>query len=181
MTEEQIVKGCLKKNPAAQRELYDLFAQKMMGVCVRYANNYEDAEDILQEGFIKVFEKINQFKATGPLGGWIRMIMINTALIHIRKNKKWQFSEDVTEMVYLSNEEHSVLDEMAAEELLELIKTMPPGYKTVFNLFAIEGFSHKEIAEELGVSESTSKTQFLKAKAHLRKQIEAPKKEQNIE
>lgn len=143
----------------------------MMGLCMRYSNSRDEAQDILQEGFIKVFEKLGQFEGKGALGGWIRMIIINTALIHIRKNAKWAYTEDVDDMVDLSHSDHSVLESMAAEELMELVGKLPSGYKTVFNLFAIEGYGHKEIAEKLGVSESTSKTQFKKARGYLHKLI----------
>jgi RNA polymerase sigma-70 factor (ECF subfamily) len=143
----------------------------MMGLCLRYSTSRDEAQDILQEGFIKVFEKLGQFEGKGALGGWIRMIIINTALINIRKNQKWAHTEDVDDMVDLSNSDHSVLESMAADELMELVRKLPTGYRAVFNLFAIEGYGHKEIAKELGVSESTSKTQFKKARSYLHKLI----------
>lgn len=165
----EIVAACLRGEASAQRKLYETYAPKMMGLCMRYASSRDEAQDVLQEGFIKVFEKLGQFEGKGALGGWIRMIIINTALINIRKNQKWAHSEDVTEMVDLSASDHSVLESMAAEELMELVRKLPSGYRTVFNLFAVEGYGHKEIAEMLGVSESTSKTQFKKARSYLHK------------
>jgi len=171
MTDQELVEACLKKNSSAQKELYDRFAGKMMGVCLRYSQGQDDAQDILQDGFIKVFEKLAQFSGKGALGGWIRMIMINTALIHIRKEKRHAYQEEITDTMELTERYYSVLDQMAADELIALIQKLPVGYKTVFNLYAIEGFSHREIAEQLGISESTSKTQYFKAKTHLKKSI----------
>ncbi len=171
MTDQEIAKGCVEGKPIAQKYLYDKFSNVMMGVCVRYAGSQYDAQDILQEGFIKVFEKIGQYSGKGALGGWIRTIMINTALVHIRKNKKHRHVEDVEGHGELSTEDFSVLETMSANELMELISKLPDGYRTVFNLFAVEGYGHKEIAEMLGVSESTSKTQFKKARAKLKEFI----------
>lgn len=171
MSEEEIVQGCLQRTASAQKALYEAFSGRMMSLCLRYAKSREEAEDILQEGFIKIFEKIGQFSGTGSLAGWIRAVMVNTALIHIRRNKKWNYMEDVDEQYHLENQDHSILSEMAAEELMKLVMAMPQGYRTVFSLFAIEGYSHKEIAELLEITESTSKTQFHKAKAFLKKAI----------
>ena len=171
MTDQELVEACLKKNSSAQKELYDRFAGKMIGVCLRYSQGQDDAQDILQDGFIKVFEKLEQFSGKGALGGWIRMIMINTALIHIRKEKRHAYQEEITDTMELTERYYSVLDQMAADELIAIIQKLPVGYKTVFNLYAIEGFSHREIAEQLGISESTSKTQYFKAKTHLKKSI----------
>lgn len=170
-SDKEIVSACLRGDAVAQRRLYDTFAPRMMGLCLRYSTSRDEAQDILQEGFIKVFEKLGQFEGKGALGGWIRMIIINTALINIRKNQKWAHTEDVDDMVDLSNSDHSVLESMAADELMELVRKLPTGYRAVFNLFAIEGYGHKEIAKELGVSESTSKTQFKKARSYLHKLI----------
>jgi RNA polymerase sigma factor (sigma-70 family) len=171
MTDAQLVEACKKGDSRAQQELFNKFAGKMMALCTRYAHHKDDAQDILQEGFIKVFDKLEQYKGEGALGGWIRMIMINTALIHLRKDKNWHMREELTEAAEYNQHEFGVLEELAAEDLMNLIQDLPPGYKMVFNLFAIEGFSHKEIAEELSISESTSKTQFHKAKAWLQKKL----------
>ncbi|MEO0403647.1 MAG: RNA polymerase sigma factor [Bacteroidota bacterium] len=172
MTDQDIVEGCLKKNPKAQKALYDAYAAKMMSVCLRYAGNRNDAQDVLQEGFIKVFEKLDQFSGKGSLGGWVRMIMINTALIKIRKEKKFLHHEEVSEVNDLSPNDHGVLEKLAADEILSLVQNLPAGYRTVFNLYAVEGYSHKEIGEMMGISESTSKTQYFKAKAHLKKALQ---------
>jgi len=171
MTEEQIVKGCLRGESNAQKALFELYSGRMMSLCRRYAKSTEEAEDIFQEGFIKVYEKLNQFSGTGSLGGWIRMVIVNTALIHIRRNKHQQNEDPIDEARSLDSGEMDALSKMSLDELERLIDSMPTGYKTVFNLFAVEGFAHKEIAEMLGISESTSKTQFLKAKVFLKRLI----------
>lgn len=143
----------------------------MMAVCLRYCDSREEAEDVLQDGFIKVFEKMNQWQGSGPLGGWIRTVIVNTALTFIRSRNKWRNSVDLDKAEDLDAEETDALSVMNEASLLALIDKMPTGYKTVFNLFAIEGYAHKEIGELLGISENTSKTQFLKAKNWLKKNL----------
>ena len=130
-----------------------------------------EAEDVLQESFIKVFEKLNQWKGDGPLGGWIRTIVVNTSLTRIKNNKKFKLDKNIDEAAGLTDNNEDQLEALQAEDLMKLIAQMPDGYKTVFNLFVVEGYGHKEIADMLGVSESTSKTQFLKAKNWLVKRI----------
>ncbi len=169
MTDEQLVAGCLKGEPIAQKALYQAYARKMMSICMRYAHNREQAQDILQDGFVKVFQKMDHFRADGPLGGWIARTMVNTALDHIRRNKPFDHSLDLTEAEHLHAEDAHAVSAMTTAELMELIQALPPGYRTVFNLFAIEGYPHKEIAAMLGISENTSKSQFMKARAYLRK------------
>lgn len=173
MSDEELLAGCLEKDGDAQKALFAKYGERMMGLCLRYAGSREEAQDFLQEGFIKVFEKLGQYNGSGALSGWISTVMVNTALIQIRKKKREGYSEDIDQLYDLSNSDFSVLDKMSADELMALVTAMPQGYRTVFNLFAIEGYSHKEIAEQMGISESTSKTQFHKAKAYLKKQIEA--------
>lgn len=143
----------------------------MMGVCMRYADSRQEAEDVLQEGFIKVFEKIGQWTGSGPLGGWIRTVMVNTALTHIRSTKKWKDGADIEAAEELDAADIDAVSRMNEQALLKLIESMPTGYRTVFNLFAVEGYSHKEIADSMGITENTSKTQFLKAKNWLKKNI----------
>ncbi|MBP6392007.1 MAG: sigma-70 family RNA polymerase sigma factor [Flavobacteriales bacterium] len=171
MTDEQLVAGCLKGEPIAQRELYKSYARKMMSICMRYANGREQAQDILQDGFVKVFQKMDHYRGDGPLGGWIARTMVNTALDHIRRNKPYDHSLDLTEAEHLHAEDAQVMSTMSTEELMEMIQALPPGYRAVFNLFAIEGYAHKEISEQMGISENTSKSQFMKARAYLRKQL----------
>lgn len=169
MTDELLVSGCIAGDPIAQKALYKAYARKMMSICMRYAGNREHAQDMLQDGFVKVFQKIGNFRGDGPLGGWIARTMVNTALDHIRRNKPYDHSVDLTEAEHLHQGDETALTSMSTDELMELIQALPTGYRTVFNLFAIEGFAHKEIAEQLGISENTSKSQFMKARAYLRK------------
>ena len=146
-----------------QRELYDRFASKMYGVCLRYAANAEEAEDILQEGFIKVFRKITSFRGEGSFEGWIRRIFVNTAIEHYRKKTYLQpiteHEEATIEGKYLS-----VLDRLAEKDIIKLVQQLSPGYRTVFNMYVVEGYTHKQIGEQLGISEGTSKSQLSRAK-----------------
>lgn len=171
MSDQELVSGCLKGDREAQKELFKRYAGKMMTVCRRYFASTEEAEDILQEGFIKVFERLHQWQGTGALGGWIRIIMVNTALTQIRSQKKWKDSTSIDAVEQKDSESVTALEHLQAEEILQVIAQMPTGYRTVFNLFAIEGYGHKEIAEMLGISENTSKTQFLKSKEWLKKTL----------
>jgi RNA polymerase sigma-70 factor (ECF subfamily) len=146
-----------------QRELYNRFASKMYGVCLRYAGNAEEAEDILQEGFIKVFNKMGSFRREGSFEGWIRRIFVNTAIEHFRKKVHLQpiteYEEATVEGQYLS-----VLDSLAEKDIVQLVQQLSPGYRTVFNMYVVEGYTHKQIAEILGISEGTSKSQLSRAK-----------------
>lgn len=172
MSDEELIDRCLRQDATAQKLLYERFASQMMAICVRYAGNPMEAQDMLQEGFMKVFEKLGQFRSDGPLGGWIRRIMVNEALIYLRRMKKHQFAEEIDDDRHDHPLENEVLGAMATDELLQLIAALPDGYRTVFNLFAVEGYSHKEISELLNITESTSKTQYHKARKQLRTLIE---------
>ncbi len=159
-----MVTACLKGNAQAQKQLYDAFAAQMMGVCYRYTKSVEDAEDILQEGFIKVFLHLSQFDNRGELGAWIRRIMVNTALAALKKNTFYS-----SELLMKSEHLHLVSDEnpeitINTMELIELIRQLPPGYQTIFNLYAVDGFSHTEIGKMLGISEGTSRSQYMRAR-----------------
>lgn len=170
MTEEELLKGCLEERQECQRELYKRFAGKMMVVCTRYAKDKLEAEDMLQDGFIKVFDNIGKFKHEGSLEGWVRRIMVNTALNKIRTNKM-KF-EDIGETgTQLVDGDANIIDRLSEEAILEIISRLPNGYKYVFNMFAIEGFSHKEIAEQLGIEEASSRSQYAKARKYLQNQI----------
>lgn len=171
MTDEQIVQGCIQKNAIAQKHLYEKFARKMMGVCLRYADNHEEAEDVLQNGFVSVFQNIESFRGTGSLEGWVRKIMVNTALTNIRKNKKLKQNIELESVEFMLPSTNHINESFAAKDLLKIIQTLPTGFKTVFNLYAIEGYSHKEIGDMLGISEGTSKSQYSRAKAYLQKLI----------
>ncbi len=169
MTEEQLLEKCISGNAVAQKAFYDLFAKKMMGVCLRYSNSYEEAQDVLQDGFIKVFDELPKFVSKGSLEGWVRRIMVNTALDQYRKNKKFQQNVDIDYVSFKLEKNDYIIESLNADDLLKIIQNLPEGYRMVFNLFAIEGYSHKEIAEKLGVTESTSKSQYSRAKKILRK------------
>lgn len=172
MDDATLVKECVKGNTKAQRLLFEKFSQKMLGVCLRYSKNQEEAEDVLQEGFIKTFSKLNDYSNEGSLEGWIRKIMVNTALDSIRKNTRFANDISIDLIDYQIGNSDFTIENMSANDLILLINSMPDGYKVVFNMFAIEGYSHKEIAETLGVSENTSKSQYLRAKSYLRSKLE---------
>ncbi|RYD95521.1 MAG: sigma-70 family RNA polymerase sigma factor [Sphingobacteriales bacterium] len=167
MTEEDLLQGCLRNNASAQKELYLRFSSKMLGVCYRYAHNREDAEDMLQEGFIKVFSQIRSFESRGSLEGWIRRIMVHTCINILKKNKKFNESVDLIHATSLQVREDAIPSIMQAKEVVECIRLLPIGYRTVLNLFALEGFSHREISDMLDIEESTSRSQYTRAKAML--------------
>jgi RNA polymerase sigma-70 factor (ECF subfamily) len=167
MTEEALLHGCITNQASAQRALYDKYSHKMFAVCYRYGHNREDAEDMLQEGFIKVFSQIHKFENRGALEGWIRRIMIHTCINILKKNKRFNESVDLIHAGNLQVREDSIPSIVQAKEVVECIRMLPMGYRTVLNLYAIEGFSHKEIAEMLDVEESTSRSQYTRAKAML--------------
>lgn len=162
-SDSDLLEGCIRGDRKMQHELYDRFAPKMYGVCLRYAANTEEAEDILQESFIKVFKKIASFRKEGSFEGWIRRIFVNTAIEHYRKKIYLQpiteHEESTVEGGYLS-----VLDNLAEKDIISLVQQLSPGYRTVFNMYVVEGYSHKQIAEQLGISEGTSKSQLSRAK-----------------
>lgn len=170
-SEEKLIRGCQKGEASAQREIYNKYAGKMMGVCLRYVNSRFEAEDILVSGFMRVFEKIGQYKHEGSFEGWLRRVMVNEALGYIRKNKSIYMEVEIEKAGYQSDFNTEASQHLEAEELLQLVQQLPPGYKTVFNLYAIEGYSHKEIAEMLGISENTSKSQLSRARALLQQQL----------
>jgi RNA polymerase sigma factor (sigma-70 family) len=171
MTDDELINGCMNNHAGAQKLLFEKFSKKMMGVCLRYVPDYDEAQDVLQESFIKVFQKIGSFESKGSLDGWIRKIIVNTALDHFRKNKDQKFQAEITEEDHSLATEASVVESINAKELLMIIQALPVGFRTVFNLYAIEGYSHKEIGVMLGISESTSKSQYARARVHLQKSI----------
>ncbi len=167
MSEELMLQGCLDNLATAQEALYNRFSPRMLGVCYRYARNREDAEDMLQEGFIKVYSQIHQFRGSGALEGWIRKIIVHTCINNIKKNKKFSDSVDLVHASSLPISDNSIPSMMQAKEVVECIRLLPIGYKTVLNLYAIEGFSHKEIGAILDIEESTSRSQYTRARALL--------------
>ena len=167
MTEEAILQGCLQNNASSQRELYNRYSPKMLAVCYRFAHNREDAEDMLQEGFIKVFSQIHTFRNQGAFEGWIRRIIVHTCINILKKNKKFNESVDLIHATSLHVKEESVSSIVQAKQVVECIRLLPLGYRTVLNLYAVEGFSHREIAQMLEVEESTSRSQYTRAKTML--------------
>ena len=171
MTDEELVRGCVAKNPTAQKALFEKFSRKMMGICIRYAELREEAEDMLQNGFIRVFEKIETFRHEGSLEGWIRKIVVNESLSWLRKNKAMKMNIDIDDAKYMIPGNNHVGESANEKDLLKMIQSLPTGFRTVFNMYAIEGYSHKEIGEMLGISEGTSKSQYSRAKVHLQKMV----------
>jgi len=169
--DSEIVKGCLKGSLKMQKALYDRFASKMLGVCLRYARDTEEAEDMLQEGFIKVFLKLGEFRGEGSFEGWIRRIMVNTAINYYMRFKKHLYQQDLKEIEEITEDQQVVFDHLHVKDLLTLVQNLPVGYRTVFNLYEIEGYQHKEIAEMMDISVSTSKTQLLHARRLLQKRL----------
>lgn len=167
---ENIVKGCQQQQATAQKELYDLFASKMYGVCLRYGGNPNDAQDILQDGFLKIFEKIHQYGSKGSFEGWMRRVFVNTALEKYRGQYKVISIQDGTRDLADDGYEH-IGETIGAKELIELVQNLSPKYRTVFNLYAIEGYSHKEISEMMEISEGTSKSNLSRARAILQEKV----------
>jgi len=167
---EDIIEGCKSGKNEAQRALYNLFQRKMYGVCLRYSSNYAEAEDTTQEGFVKVFRNIHQYKNKGPIGAWIRRIMINTALEKHKKASLLYISDDMTEYENEINYD-DIINNITAKDIIMIIQELSPQYKLVFNLYEIDGYSHAEIAEMLCISESTSRSNLLRAKVILQQKI----------
>ncbi|HSC53794.1 MAG TPA: sigma-70 family RNA polymerase sigma factor [Phnomibacter sp.] len=166
MTEDLIIAGCLQNHPVAQRELYNRYSPKMLAVCYRFAHSREDAEDMLQEGFIKVFSQIHTFQNKGAFEGWIRRIIVHTCINVLKRNKK--FTEAVNIEYAVEAQVKEIIPAiMQAKQVVECIRLLPTGYRTVLNLYAIEGYSHREIGDILDIGESTSRSQYTRAKAML--------------
>lgn len=169
-SESDLIEGCLRGDRKMQYGLYQQFAPKMYGVCLRYAGNAEEAEDILQEGFIKIFNKIGSYRGDGSFEGWIRRIFVNTAIEHFRKKTYLQPITEVEENT-MEGKYLSVLDKLAEKDIIQLVQQLSPGYRTVFNMYVVEGYTHKQIAEALGISEGTSKSQLSRAKQILQDMV----------
>ncbi len=165
---DSIIKQCKKNKASAQKELYDLFAPWLFGICLQYCKNRTEAEDNLQEGFIKIFNCIDQFKFNGSFEGWIRRIMVNTIIASFRKKNPVYFTDTIEEFEDNYTEENISNNEIDSKELFHLIETLPPKYKMVFNLYVLEGYSHKEITQILGISEGTSKSNLSRARKLLK-------------
>jgi len=167
MDYRKLVSDSIKCKPDAQRQLYEHFAPSMLGVCFRYTKSIADAEDVLQDGFVKVFKHLHKYKFEGELGGWIRKIMVNTALNYLKTNKKYQYDLSFNEMTLHPVSADDPLVQLQTKELSELIRQLPTGFQTIFNLHAVEGYTHVEIGKMLGVHEGTSRSQYMRARTLL--------------
>lgn len=172
MTEHQIIAGCKKGDRKAHAELYNRYRSQLFGVCLRYASSREEAKDWLQDGFVQIFKDLYQYKPTGPLGGWMRRVMINVALQHIRSKKRLFPTVEISQIQDQFETDENLFSTFRAKALMQMVQQLPDGYRAVFNLYVIEGYTHKEIAKELGISPATSKSQLSRAKMALRKRIE---------
>lgn len=166
--EDELIKGCLKRDRNAQQQLYDLYSSKMYALCYRYVRHAMEAEDVLVMAFTKIFDRIEQFKGEGSFEGWMRRVMVNEALTHLRKSRA-MYVETELEQADREPDYDRLSDHLEAEDLQKMIQELPPGYRLVFNMYAIDGYSHKEIAEQLGISENTSKSQLSRARTYLQK------------
>lgn len=173
--EAKILKACRQGKAGAQKKLYEAYAANMLGVCLRYVKNMAEAEDVLQEGFIKVFKNIEKYDGKGSLSGWIYRIMVNTALNFLRSRNKIQFIEHNGDIPTEDDDTYVDNEVYTQQQILDAIQDLPEGYRTVFNLYVIDGYKHREISEKLGISINTSKTQLSKARRMLRDKLLAIK------
>lgn len=171
ITESDLIRECIAGNRGMQEELYRRFAPKMYAVCMRYANNTDDAQDLLQEGFIKVFRNLEKFRHEGSFEGWVRRVFVNTSIEHFRRKHTLNSISEKEENV-IEDSDITALDNLAEKDIINLIQELSPGYRTVFNMYVVEGYSHKEIGNILGISEGTSKSQLARAKAILQKKVQ---------
>ncbi len=172
MDEQELIQGCIAARPKAQKALFDIYAPKLYVVCLRYLKDQMRAQDVLQDTFVKIFAHIGNYKSEGAFEGWLKRIAVNTCLDQLRKDKKLLTDVHLDDVSHKLAHQDFSAEKLMADDLLKLVQALPDGYRTVFNLFAIEGFSHQEIAQQLGISESTSKTQYLRARAYLKERIE---------
>ncbi|MDR2969758.1 MAG: sigma-70 family RNA polymerase sigma factor [Tannerellaceae bacterium] len=171
MDEQQLIEACIRGNRKAQKELYETYSRKMMGVCLRYAGDRETARDLLQDGFVKVFVGLDSYAEAGSFEGWMRKVFVNTALEYLRKSDVLRDAMDLDDTAEPVRYDNSVISQMSAVELTQIINALPAGFRTVFNLFAVEGYSHKEIGEMLHITESTSRSQYTRARQMLQRRI----------
>ncbi|MEY4876615.1 MAG: hypothetical protein RL708_1764 [Bacteroidota bacterium] len=172
LTEQEVYQQCVAGNRSAQKELFDRFSPRMLGVCYRYTKSIQEAEDVLQDVFIKVFQNLQYFKGDGSLEGWIRKIAINTSLNHLKKNKRISAELEIDSAKKVEGPVDLSIENYDSKLIWASIESLPEGYRVILNMFAVEGYSHKEIADQLGIAEGTSRSQFLRAKAHLKKLLE---------
>jgi RNA polymerase sigma-70 factor (ECF subfamily) len=177
---QEILAGCIRGDASAQKKLFDSYARLLLGVCSRYTSSIEEAEDVLQEGFVKIFLNVKEFKGEGSIVAWMRRIMINTAITHYHKMKKHRYHDDL-EVVKKTKLDDTRWDdsEFTREELYNVIHRMPEGYRMVFNLYAVEGYKHREIAVIMGIDENTSKSQYSRARRWLQERLIRIKESEN--
>lgn len=178
--DKSLIKQLKENNRKAQEAFYRFFAPKMFGVCLRFSANKYDAEDIMQEGFIRVFRYIKDYRGEGSFEGWVRRIIVNTAINHYKRRIKRSFSNPIEEEGKAAGFNANIIEQMSADEILKIVSELPVGYRTVFNLNIIEGYTHKEIGVLLGISENTSKSQLSRARGSLQKKLENIKRKENI-
>jgi RNA polymerase sigma-70 factor (ECF subfamily) len=172
MDEKEIIDACMRGESWARKRVYEIYAPTMMSLCMRYVGDHETARDLLQDGFIRVFTKIGSYAHKGAFGGWVHRIFVTTSLEYLRKTDALRSAVDIADYKeQLFDVNLSVLDKLSEDDLMDCVKKLPPGYRTVFNMYAIEGYTHSEIAEALGINVVTSKTQFLRARNALQKSV----------
>lgn len=173
VSEKEIIEGCVRRDSKAQRRLYDLYASKMLAVCVRYVGSRENAKDVLQEGFLTVFDKIGTYKGHGSFEGWMRRVFANESLMYIRRNDALKYADEIDSVPEsgLGLDTETPLDKINAKQLMDLITQMPAGFRTVFNLYVLEGYSHQEISETLGITEGSSRSQLSRGRVWLQEKI----------
>lgn len=173
MSDHKIIEGCARHDRKSQQVLYDKYSRFLLGVCLRYATDKAEAEDILQDSFLKIFFNIKDFTGTGSFIGWLRKVAVNTAITHYHKNLKYRYHIEIEEYVSIETGVNSFEEDyFNSDELFKVLNELPTGYRMVFNLYAIEGYKHKEIAEILGIDTNTSKSQYSRAKAVIRNKLE---------
>lgn len=175
LTEKELIEACVRHDSRAQKRLYDLYAARMLAVCVRYVGNRENAKDVLQEGFLTVFDKIGTYRGQGSFEGWMRRVFANESLMYIRRNDVLKYADEIESVPEgsLGLETETPLDRINARQLMDLVSQMPAGFRTVFNLYVLEGFSHQEIAETLGITEGSSRSQLSRGRVWLQEKIKS--------
>jgi RNA polymerase sigma-70 factor (ECF subfamily) len=173
MSDQQIIDGCARHDRKAQQALYDRYSRFLLGICMRYASDKAEAEDILQESFLKIFFNIKDYSGTGSFIGWLRKVAVNTAITHYHKNLKFRYHVEIEEYVSAETGVSGFEEDFfTSDELFKVLNDLPAGYRMVFNLYAVEGYKHKEIAEMLRIDTNTSKSQYSRAKAAIRERLE---------
>lgn len=179
-TLKHIVEACQRNEPNAQKKLYGMYKGLLFSICRRYISNYEAAEDVFIEGFYKILTKVDSYKHQGSFEGWMKRLMVNECLMHLRKNKSQYMTVELGDL-QIDNDDLSALDHLQAEDIMKMVNELPTGYRTIFNLYIVEGYKHREIAEKLGISINTSKSQLILAKKKLRTMAEKKRWNHSIE